>query len=149
MIYAVNKKIRDFHVLETIEAGISLLGPEVKAIRKKNVSFGDSFVRLKNSEFFLINFNIIPISSNSFFERFDPLRPRKLLLKKNEIKRLIGKMKEKGLTIIPSKIYSKGKWIKVELALVKHKTKYDKREEIKKKEIDRKIQEIMKKRGLR
>lgn len=149
MIFAVNKKLRDFQILETIEAGISLLGPEVKAIKNRNLSINDAFVKVKNGEFFLINFNIIPISSNSFFERFDPLRPRKLLLKKNEIKRLIGKIQEKGLTLIPTKIYLKKRWIKIELALVKHKTKYDKREEIKKKEIERRIQEIMKKKGLR
>lgn len=149
MIYAVNKKLRDFHVLETIEAGISLLGAEVKAIKNRNLSINDAFVKLKNGEFYLINLNIIPVSSNSFFERFDPLRPRKLLLKKNEIKRLIGKIKEKGLSIIPTKVYLKNRWIKVELALVKHKTKYDKREEIKEREVKRKIQEIMKRKGIR
>ncbi|MFN3995217.1 MAG: SsrA-binding protein SmpB [bacterium] len=149
MIYAVNKKLRDFHVLETIEAGISLLGAEVKAIKNRNLSINDAFVKLKNGEFYLINLNIIPVSSNSFFERFDPLRPRKLLLKKNEIKRLIGKIKEKGLSIVPTKVYLKNRWIKVELALVKHKTKYDKREEIKEREVKRKIQEIMKRKGIR
>ncbi|MFN4220334.1 MAG: SsrA-binding protein SmpB [bacterium] len=149
MIYAVNKKLRDFHVLETIEAGISLLGAEVKAIKNRNLSINDAFVKLKNGEFYLINLNIIPVSSNSFFERFDPLRPRKLLLKKNEIKRLIGKIKEKGLSIIPTKVYLKNRWIKVELALVKHKTKYDKREEIKEREVKRKIQEIMKRKAIR
>lgn len=149
MVFAVNKKLRDFQVIERIEAGISLLGAEVKAIKNRNLSINDAFVKLKNGEFYLINFNIIPVSLNSFFERFDPLRPRKLLLKKNEIKRLIGKIKEKGLSVIPTKVYLKRRWIKVELALVKHKTKYDKREEIKKREVERKIQEIMKKRGLR
>lgn len=149
MIFAVNKKLRDFQILETLEAGVSLLGPEVKAIRNKNLNINDAFVRIKNGEAYIINMNITPVSPNSFFERVNSTRPRKLLLKKNEIKRLIGKVQEKGLTIIPTKVYTKGRWIKVEIAIVKHKTKYDKREEIKKKEMDRKIQEIMKRKGIR
>ncbi|MCX7758907.1 MAG: SsrA-binding protein SmpB [bacterium] len=149
MIFAVNKKLRDFQILETFEAGVSLIGPEVKAIRNKNLSISEAFVKIKNGEVFIMNMNIIPISQNSFFERFNPIRSRKLLLKRNEIKRLIGKVEEKGLTIVPTKVYQKGKWIKVEIAIAKHKTQYDKRQEIKKKEIDRKIQEIMKRKGLR
>lgn len=148
-MFAINKSLRNYQILETWEAGISLLGPEVKAIRNKNLSINDGFVRVKNGELFLVNIKIIPNFPNSFFERIDQDRPRKLLLKKKEIKRIIGKMQEKGLTIIPTKFYQKGKWIKVELALVKHKTQYDKREEIKKREMDRKMQEIMKRKGLR
>lgn len=148
-MFAINKNLRNYQILETWEAGISLLGPEVKAIRNKNLSINDGFVRVKNGELFLVNIKIIPNFPNSFFERIDQNRPRKLLLKKKEIKRIIGKMQEKGLTIIPTKFYQKGKWIKVELALVKHKTQYDKREEIKKREMDRKMQEIMKRKGLR
>ncbi|MCS7165076.1 MAG: SsrA-binding protein SmpB [Candidatus Calescibacterium sp.] len=149
MIFATNKKIRDFHILETLEAGISLLGPEVKAIRSKNISIDEAFIKIKNGEVYIINMNITPISSNSFFGRFDPLRHRKLLLRKHEIKRLIGKIEEKGITVIPTKVYDKNGWIKIEIAIVKHKTQYDKREEIKRKEIEKKIREIMKRKGLR
>jgi len=144
-VYAVNKKAYyDYEILETYEAGISLLGPEVKAIRNNRVSLNDAYCKIKNSEVFVINMNITPINPNSFFERFDPLRERKLLLKKNEIKRLIGKVKEKGLTLIPLKVYSKNRWIKLEIALVKGKTSYDKRQAIKKKEEQREIQRLLK-----
>jgi SsrA-binding protein len=144
-VYAVNKKAYyDYEILETYEAGISLLGPEVKAIRNWRVSLVDAYCKIKGSEVFIVNMNITPINPNSFFEKFNPLRERKLLLKKSEIKRLIGKVKEKGLTLIPLRIYAKNRWIKVEIALAKGKTQYDKRQAIKKKEEQRQIQRILK-----
>jgi len=146
---SVNKKLRDFDILETFEAGIVLLGPEVKSIRSGNVNINNAFVKYKNGEVFIVNMKIDPINPNSFFERFNSLRERKLLLKKSEIKKLIGKLQTKGVTAIPTKIYSKRRWIKVEIAIVKHKSKYDKREEIKKREMDRKIQEMLKRKGIR
>jgi len=144
-VYAVNKKAYyDYEILETYEAGISLLGPEVKAIRNSKVSLVDAYCKIKGSEVFIVNMNITPINPNSFFEKFNPLRERKLLLKKSEIKRLIGKVKEKGLTLIPLRIYAKNRWIKIEIALAKGKTQYDKRQAIKKKEEQREIQRILK-----
>jgi SsrA-binding protein len=144
-VYVVNKKAYyDYEILETYEAGISLLGPEVKAIRNSRVSLFDAYCKIKGSEVFIVNMNITPINPNSFFEKFNPLRERKLLLKKSEIKRLIGKVKEKGLTLIPLRIYAKNRWIKVEIALVRGKTQYDKRQAIKKKEEQREIQRILK-----
>jgi len=145
----VNKKARNFEIIETFEAGIVLLGPEVKAIRSGNVNINDAFIKYKNGGIFLVNMKVDPINPNSFFEKFNSLRERKLLLKKSEIKRLIGKLQTKGLTAIPTKLYHRKRWIKIEIAIVKHKTKYDKREEIKQKEIDRKIQEILKRKGIR
>ncbi|MEN3014619.1 MAG: SsrA-binding protein SmpB [bacterium] len=143
-IYATNKKIREYNVIESLEAGISLLGPEVKAIRNGNIVINEGFVRIKDGEAFLVNVNISPVSPTSFFEKFNPLRVRKLLLRKNQIKRLVGKIKEKGVTIIPSKVYTKGRWIKVEIALVRHKTVHDKRQKIIQREAQRRIKELLK-----
>lgn len=144
-VYAVNRKAYyDYEILEVYEAGISLLGPEVKAIRNGRVSLVDSYCKIKDGEVFIVNMNITPVNPNSFFERFSPLRERKLLLHKNEIKRLIGKVKEKGLTLIPLRVYSKSRWIKVEIALVKGKTLYDKRQKIKEREEKREIQRMLK-----
>ncbi len=144
MIVAVNKKVRDYEVLEKYEAGIELKGTEVKSLREKNVSFKDSFCRVKDNQIYLLNLHISPYKFANRFNH-DPERPRKLLLHKKEIKRLVGKLTTAGLTLIPTKIYFNEKGIaKVEIALVKGKKQYDKREEIKKKEIDKKIKTLMK-----
>ncbi|HOJ87400.1 MAG TPA: SsrA-binding protein SmpB [Pseudothermotoga sp.] len=144
LIVAVNKKVRDYEVLEKYEAGIELKGTEVKSLREKNVSFKDSFCRVKDNQIYLLNLHISPYKFANRFNH-DPERPRKLLLHKKEIKRLVGKLTTAGLTLIPTKIYFNEKGIaKVEIALVKGKKQYDKREEIKKKEIDKKIKTLMK-----
>lgn len=144
-IIATNKKAySDYNILETYEAGIELRGTEVKSLRESGANFKDSFCRIKNGEVFLLNLNI-PQYRNGNLNNHDPERPRRLLLHKKEIHRLIGKVKEQGLTIIPTKIYFNSRGlVKVEIAVAKGKKKYDKREDIKKREINRKINEYLK-----
>ncbi|HEY8541338.1 MAG TPA: SsrA-binding protein SmpB [Pseudothermotoga sp.] len=143
-IVAINKKARDYEILETYEAGIELKGTEVKSLREKNVSFKDSFCRIKDGEIYLLNLHISPYRFANRFNH-DPERPRKLLFHKKEIKKLTGKLSTTGLTLIPTKIYFNDKGIaKIEVALAKGRKQYDKREEIKKKEIDKKIKSFMK-----
>ncbi|ANQ53357.1 MULTISPECIES: SsrA-binding protein SmpB [Thermosipho] len=144
-VIATNKKAySDYNILETYEAGIELRGTEVKSLRESGANFKDSFCRIKKGEVFLLNLNI-PQYRNGNLNNHDPERPRRLLLHKKEIHRLIGKVKEQGLTIIPTKIYFNNRGlVKVEIAVAKGKRKYDKREDIKKKEINRKIQEYLK-----
>ncbi|MDY6863802.1 MAG: SsrA-binding protein SmpB [Thermodesulfobacteriota bacterium] len=126
-----NKKaFYDYEILDTYEAGISLIGSEVKSCRAGRASLVDGYARIRNGEAFLCNVHISKyIFSNQ--EKQDPLRVRKLLLHKKELKKLTGKVKEKGLTLVPLKMYIKENRIKVELGLVKGKRLYDKREAIK------------------
>ena len=142
-----NKKaLFDYSILEKFEAGIVLKGIEVKSIKTGKMNLRGSFVVIKQSppEVFLIGANIPPYQPNNTPDDYDPQRSRKLLLKKIEIKRLIGKSKEKGLTIVPIKVYTiKGK-IKIEFAIVKGKKKFDKREQIKKRQTKKEIERIMK-----
>ncbi len=139
-----NRKARhDFEILETFEAGIVLLGPEVKSIKQGRVSLKDSYVEIKNGEAWIKRLHVSPYDKNTIL-KIDPERKRKLLLHKYEIKRLIGKVKERGLTVIPLKIYLKNNLVKVEIALVKGKRKYEKREELKKKAIEREIERALK-----
>jgi SsrA-binding protein len=140
-IIATNKTAsRDYEILEKYEAGISLLGPEVKALRENpNVSFRDSFVKIKDGEAWLLNLYIPPYRNNTT-EKIDPLRTRKLLLHKREINRLAGKVEQKGLTIIPLKLYFKNGWVKVEIAVAKGKKKADRRRELKEKAMKRELE---------
>ena len=137
-IIANNKKARhDFFIEETYECGIELVGTEVKSIRQGHCSLGEAFVRIdKNNEVMLYGMHVSPYEKGNIFNR-DPLRPRKLLMHKSEIRKLIGKIKEKGYTLIPLEVYFKGSLIKVEIALAKGKKLYDKREDIKKKDMKR------------
>ncbi len=144
-IYAENRKAyRDYEILDEIEAGIQLEGAEVKSIKNGAISLKDSFVKFENGEAFLLNTYIAPYKYAGKIGH-EPERKRKLLLKKRELKRLIGKVKEKGLTAIPLKVYSKGKWIKVLIALVKGRKKYEKRQIIKEREMKREIERELKK----
>ncbi len=139
-----NRKARhDFDIIETYEAGIVLLGPEVKSVKQGRVSLKDSFVEIKDNEAWIKKLHISTYDKNTIL-KIDPERRRKLLLHKYEIKRLIGKVKEKGLTIVPLKIYLKNNLVKVEIALVKGKRKYEKREELKRKAIEREIERELK-----
>ncbi|HDG97957.1 MAG: SsrA-binding protein [Deltaproteobacteria bacterium] len=142
-----NRKARhDYHIEEVIEAGIELLGPEVKSLREGRASLVDSYAKIKRGEVFLYNMHITPYA-HAGHVNLDPRRPRRLLLKKREIKRLIGKTEEKGFTLIPTKVYFSPKgWAKVELALAKGKRKYDKRKAIKERELKREMEQV-KKRG--
>ena len=142
-----NRKARhDYHIEEVIEAGIELLGPEVKSLREGRASLVDSYAKIKKGEVFLYNMHITPYAYAGHVN-LDPRRTRRLLLKKREIKRLIGKTEEKGFTLIPTKVYFSPKgWAKVELALAKGKRKYDKRKAIKERELKREMEQV-KKRG--
>jgi SsrA-binding protein len=137
----VNKEgLHENEVVETYQAGIELLGPEIKSIRnKQTLSFKDAFVRIENGEAFLHNLYIAPYKYATI-KPPDPLRKRKLLLHKREILRLLGKSKEKGYTIIPLSLYFKNGKVKVDIALVKGKKLYDKRKELKEKDIKRELQ---------
>lgn len=134
---AVNKKARhDYHIDDEFEAGIVLVGTEVKSIREGRVSFKDSYADIKRNEIFLRNLHISPYSF-AYYDNHESLRTRKLLLHKQEIKKLIIKVREKGYTIIPLKIYFKNNKIKVKIGLAKGKKLYDKRESIKEKDVKR------------
>jgi SsrA-binding protein len=139
-----NRKARhDYFIDEVLEAGVVLLGPEVKSLREGRGSLVDSYARVKKGEVFLYNMHITAYPYAHHFQ-LDPVRPRKLLLNKREIKRLIGKTEEKGYTLIPIKVYFLRGRVKVELALAKGKRKYDKRRSLKEKELRRDIEEARK-----
>jgi len=137
------KAFHDFHLLETFEAGIVLLGTEVKAIREGRVNLRDSFARLEDGEVFLYNVNISPYSHRGYADH-EPLRRRKLLLHRDEIRKLIGKTVEKGMTLVPVRLYYKKGRVKVAVSLAKGKKEYDKRETIKRREADRETREAIK-----
>lgn len=142
--YAENRKAHfNYEILEKYEAGIELLGTEVKSVRGGRMSLEGSFIIVRGGEIFLINANIPSYQIKNSPKDYDPLRNRKLLLTKKEIAELAGKEKS-GLTIVPISVYNKGRKIKVEIALAKGKKKYDKRETIKKRETGREIRREMK-----
>ena len=143
IICSNRKAYHEYEILETLEAGIQLLGTEIKSLRTNQVSLNDSFVQIKNNEAFMVNANIAQYSFGNRMNH-EPTRTRKLLLHKVEIARLFGKTKEKGLTLIPLKLYFKSGRAKVELGLGKGKKVHDKRETIKKKINEREIGRAMK-----
>lgn len=143
-VIATNRKAyHDYHIQETYEAGISLLGTEVKSLREGKANLKDSYAIVKNSEVFLLNCHISPYSHGNILNH-DPLRTRKLLLHKKEINKLYGHMTQKGLTLIPLKIYFKDGKAKVEIGLAKGKRQYEKREAIKEKESRREMERHLK-----
>ncbi|MGC8981529.1 MAG: SsrA-binding protein SmpB [Minisyncoccia bacterium] len=137
-----------YNILEKFEAGIELKGFEVKSLRLGKGSLKGSYVKIKDGEVFIVNFNIPPYQPKNTPKDYNENRERKLLLKRKEINYLIGKSQEKGITIIPIKVYSKGNLIKVEIGVAKGLKKYEKREKIKEKEFrkeaERKIKEKLK-----
>jgi len=138
--YAENRKIRfDYETLEKYEAGIELVGTEVKSVRGGRMSLEGSFVIIRGGEAYLINANIPPYQAKNAPKDYDPLRNRRILLTKKEIDELANTEKNKSLTIVPYSVYNKGKKIKLELHLVKGKKTHDKRESIKRRETDREI----------
>ncbi|HXX58837.1 MAG TPA: SsrA-binding protein SmpB [Thermodesulfovibrionales bacterium] len=137
------KAYHDYSIEETIEAGIQLLGTEVKSLRDGKANLKDSYVLIKNAEVFLLNCHISPYSHGNIMNH-EPLRTRKLLLHRKEIERLRGKSLQKGYTLIPLKIYFKGSHAKVEIGLAKGKRVYEKRETIKEREAKRTIERAMK-----
>ena len=134
-----NRKARyDYHIEESYEAGIALLGSEVKSIRQGRATLRDSFASVERGELVLHNCHISPYEQAGQFAP-DPLRPRKLLMHRAEIQRLIGKVEQKGLTLVPLSLYLKGPHVKVSLALARGKREYDRREDIKAREADREV----------
>lgn len=145
-IIATNRKaLYNYHILDSFEAGMVLKGSEVKSLRIGRTSLKESFARIEGNEAFIYNLHIAPYSHQGI-PGPEPTRPRKLLLHKREIKRLIGLTSQKGLTLIPLKIYFKAERAKVEIALVKGKKKYDKREKLKKKTAQREMERALKSR---
>jgi len=134
-----NRKARhEYFILEALEAGIVLTGTEVKSLRKGNANLQDSYAELRSGEVWLEGMHISPYEQGNI-NNHDPRRKRKLLLQRKQIRKLIGGMKEKGLTLIPMSVYFKGPYAKVELALARGKKSFDKREAIAKRDADRDI----------
>jgi SsrA-binding protein len=143
-IVATNRKaFHDFNILEKMEAGIVLQGMEVKSLREGRANLRDSFARIRNGEVYLYNVHISPYSHGRSVA-YDPRRTRKLLLHRHEIARLIGKINEKGLTLVPLSIYFKRGKAKVDLAVARGKKLYDKREELKARAHEREIAQALK-----
>src|SRR5687768_14245557 len=139
------KALHDYHILDTWEAGVVLLGTEVKAIREGRVNLRDSFARLDKGEVWLLNVHISPYSHTGYAHH-EERRQRKLLLHAHEIRKLAGRVAEKGLTLVPLQMYFKNGRVKVALALVKGKQAHDKRETIRRREIDRETRAAVKER---
>lgn len=138
-LIAQNRKARhDYSVIDTVEAGIVLKGTEIKAIRQRRVNLKDGFARVKDGEIFLMNVHISPYEQGNIFNH-DPLRTRKLLMHKKQIKRLELEAKNPGITLIPLKIYIKDGFAKVLIGVAKGKKQYDKREDLKRKDMKREI----------
>jgi SsrA-binding protein len=145
-LIAENRKARhDFHVIETWEAGVALLGTEVKAIREGRINLRDSYARADNGEIWMMNVHISSYSHRGYADHAE-MRQRKLLLHSQEIRKLIGRTAEKGLTLVPLEMYFKKGRVKVLLALAKGKQEHDKRETIRKREVDRETRAAVKER---
>jgi SsrA-binding protein len=138
------KAYHDYHIEETVEAGIALLGTEVKSLREGRANLKDSYVILKSGEAFLLNCHISPYSHGNIMNH-EPLRTRKLLMHRKEIDRLRGKAEGKGFTLIPLKLYFKDSFVKVEIGLARGKKLFEKRDTIKEREAKREIEKAMKK----
>lgn len=145
---AQNRKAKhDYFILDTFESGIVLTGTEIKSVRAGRLNLKDGYATIKDGEVWLWNVHISPYEKGSYYNH-DPVRPRKLLMHQHEIFRLMGKVKEKGLTLVPLSVYIKdGKRAKVELALVKGKTSHDKRDAIAERDAKRSMEKALKNRG--
>lgn len=147
-LIANNKKARhDYFLEETFEAGVELHGTEVKSLRQGNCSIKEAFVHIENGEVIIYGMHISPYEKGNIFNK-DPMRPKRLLLHKKEIMRLLGKIKEKGYTLVPVQVYFKGSLVKVEIALARGKKLYDKRQDIAKKDARREAERDFKVRNL-
>ena len=136
-LIANNKKARhDYFLEETFEAGVELHGTEVKSLRQGHCSIKEAFIHIENGEVIIYGMHISPYEKGNIFNK-DPMRPKRLLMHKKEIMRLLGKIKEKGYTLIPVQVYFKGSRVKVEIALARGKKLYDKRQDIAKKDARR------------
>lgn len=147
-LIANNKKARhDYFLEETFEAGVELHGTEVKSLRQGNCSIKEAFVHIENGEVIIYGMHISPYEKGNIFNK-DPMRPKRLLMHKKEISRLLGKIKEKGYTLVPVQVYFKGSLVKVEIALARGKKLYDKRQDIAKKDARREAERDFKVRNL-
>ncbi len=145
-LLADNRKARhDYHILGTYEAGIVLLGTVVKSIREGRVNLRDSFARVEGSEVFIYNIHVSPYSHRGYADH-EPTRRRKLLLHKGEIRKLIGKTVERGMTLVPVRMYLKNGRVKVVVGVAKGKKTYDKRETIRRREAERETRRAIKQR---
>lgn len=143
-VAAENRKARfDFNILEVYRAGLVLTGNEVKSIRSGRVNLKDSFGRVEKGEIWIYGMHISPYATADK-RKIDPLRRRKVLLQRREVVKLSGKVAEKGLTLIPLKVYFEGNWAKIDLALAKSKKKYEKREALRRRTAQREIEEAFK-----
>jgi len=143
-VIATNRKAyHNYHIGESVEAGIALTGTEIKSVREGRVVLGDSYVRPQNGELWLVNAHIARYDAGSYMSH-EPTRSRKLLLHKKQIAELASQVAEKGFTLVPTKLYIKGSLAKVEVALAKGKKLYDKREAIARREVDREIERATK-----
>jgi SsrA-binding protein len=144
-VIADNRQARfQYEILETYEVGISLVGTEVKSIRQGKVNLKDGFAQIRNAEIWLHNVHISPHSTTNIVYNHEPRRNRKLLLHRDEIRKLVGQVEQQGLTLVPLKLFLKRGWVKLTLALVRGKKLHDKREDLKRKQTDREIQRAIK-----
>jgi SsrA-binding protein len=139
------KAFHDYHILETFEAGVQLQGTEVKAIREGNVNLRDSYASVDGGEVWIYNVHINPYSHRGYADH-EPTRKRKLLLHRQEIRKLIGRTVERGLTLVPTRMYFKNGQVKIAIALAKGKQAHDKRETIKRRDADRETRAAVKER---
>ena len=143
-VVATNRKAHhDYDILETYEAGIALLGSEIKSVRENRVSLGEAYVRAEGGELWLVGAHIARYEAASYMSH-EPTRARKLLMHRKEIRILMGKLAEKGLTLVPLRLYIKERTAKLEIGLGRGKKLYDKRETIKRRETDREIERTLK-----
>jgi SsrA-binding protein len=143
---ATNRKAyHNYHIGDSIEAGMALAGSEIKSVREGRVSLGDAYVRPERGELWLVNAHIARYEASSYLGH-EPTRPRKLLLHRKEILNLTSRMAQKGLTLVPTRLYLKGHLAKLEVALAKGKRQYDKREAISCREVNRELARALKKR---
>ena len=143
---ATNRKaFHNYYIGESVEAGIALTGSEIKSVRSGRVSLGDAYVRPENRELWLLNAHIARYEASSYLSH-EPTRPRKLLLHRKEIDNLASKVAEKGLALVPTRLYIKNSIAKVEVALAKGKRLYDKRESISRREVERELARAIKRR---
>jgi SsrA-binding protein len=146
-VLATNRKARHvYHLLEREVAGVELLGTEVKAVREGKINLKEAYVQFVRGEAFLVGCHIGAYEAAGYAHH-DPLRRRRLLLHKRQIERLTTKVKEKGLTVVPLRVFTEGNWIKVEIALVRGKQLHDKRETLRQRTLDREAEQAIKDRG--
>jgi SsrA-binding protein len=144
-IVSDNRQARfEYEILETHEAGVVLVGTEIKSIRAGRVNLRDGYATLREGELLLLNVHISPHATAAQYFNHDPRRTRKLLLHRQEIRKLIGKVDQQGLTLVPLKMYLKRGWVKVDIALVRGKKLHDKRQDVRKRDDQREIQRAMK-----